>query len=164
MKNEPNRAPAKEATASGQRPGALAHGTKWGDPSGEHTQSLERPPRSLSSARETILPITDKLWEARNRMAAYKEAATHVGSKNNKRSALALHEASQELMDLRDEFDAAGWDVEARWIHHAGSCLNMAARFCWRLRGGKDSRRLRPSPRPKSAEFVAQRDQNVSDE
>lgn len=136
MKDEPNRAPAKAAIAPGQRPGAVAHGEKRRNPPGEYPKIVAREFNRLSSSRETLLPVTDRVWQSRNRLASYQKGASHVGAKNHKRAAIALHEFSAGLMELRDELDRAGWDIEARWVHHAASELNMAARFAW-IRGGE---------------------------
>jgi hypothetical protein len=132
MKNEPNRAPAKEAAASGQCSGAIAHGEKWGDPAREYSTTVGDPPAGLSSADPQVLPITDRIWAANHRLAENREAAAYVGAKNHKRAALALHELAQGLMDLRDEFDKAGWNQESRWTNQAALALNLAARFAWK--------------------------------
>jgi len=133
---KPNSAPAKEAIAPRQRAHSITRREKQRGDTREHSQSLERPPKGLPSVDPQILPITDTAWQERNRLASYQEAASFVGQKNHKRSALALHGFSESLRELRDELDAAGWDVEARWVHHAASSLNMAGRFAW-TRGAK---------------------------
>lgn len=82
------------------------------------------------------IPISDRVWAANHKLAEDRELAQFVGSKNNKRAALALHEMALAVLDLRDVCDESGWNTVSRWLNQASLALNMAARMAWRIHHG----------------------------